>query len=207
MTKEEILARIKVLKDLGKLPLIDSKYLEKVQHEIDYYLVKVKNTLDSDWESLPLVSQYNQKFKNLKDADGKSWRDDTAETARRVWEWWTINRFGLHYLSRLVAQVGLIQTSSASVERVFSQLDHVLRTCQQQSLLDGLETRLMERINHVAVKNTRLKPSLDGLLTRPIPLRIHASLAFVNGPVVEEIDDLLDDEIDEAEGIGSDDET
>jgi len=62
--------------------------------------------------------------------------------------------------------------------------------------LDGIETRLMHRINSVATGKARQpKPSLDGLLTHPVPyLETRGEPAFVHGEVVEEIDN---EEVDE----------
>ena len=46
--------------------------------------------------------------------------------------------------ARLVA---LVQVSSASVERVFSQVKLICETCGVSPLEETLETRLMERVN------------------------------------------------------------
>src|SRR5210317_624660 len=76
---------------------------------------KNANISDRDWEKLPGVLQCNALFKTLKNIDGKSWRDDTAKTARRVWEWWRTIRCKFLYLPKLVAQIGLIQTFGSCI--------------------------------------------------------------------------------------------
>jgi hypothetical protein len=46
-----------------------------------------------------------------------------------------------------VALVVLVQTSSAAVERVFSQLKLIIEACGQSSLADLLELRLFKRLD------------------------------------------------------------
>ena len=50
--------------------------------------------------------------------------DDPIEKSRRVWEWWKANHSApsIHYFAITAHLVALVQASSASVERVFSQV-------------------------------------------------------------------------------------
>ena len=54
--------------------------------------------------------------------DGKTWKDDPIEKARRVWEWWRAHRAdpGITKFVMAARLVALVQVSSASVERTFS---------------------------------------------------------------------------------------
>ena len=79
--------------------------------------------------------------------DRTEWKEDEAEVARRVWEWWKVHAKELPNLAICVRLVVLVQVSSASVERVFSQLKYIVDTCQQNTLHDALLLRLFSRVN------------------------------------------------------------
>ena len=83
--------------------------------------------------------------------DIKNWQQDPAEKARCIWEWWVFRVNGdapafVHWpvALRLVA---LVQPSSADVERLFSQLKLILEQIGVSGLEEGIETRLMVRVN------------------------------------------------------------
>ena len=89
-----------------------------------------------------------------------TWHDDPAETSRRIWEWWRLQILGrneatsaggsayfLQYVPLAVRMVVLVQPSSASVERIFSQLKFILDTVTREPLRDQLEYRLFRRVN------------------------------------------------------------
>ena len=79
----------------------------------------------------------------------KTWKDDPIESARRIWEWWRAKKDDVRIRHLIVAArlVALVQVSSASVERVFSQVKLICETCGVSPLEETLETRLMERVN------------------------------------------------------------
>ena len=47
--------------------------------------------------------------------------------------------------------VPLIQTSSAFVERIFSQVQLITREIGEEGLRDNIETRVMKRVNKIIV--------------------------------------------------------
>ena len=80
----------------------------------------------------------------------RTWKDDKAETARRIWEWWRVRVYRVKVFDfwplalRLVA---LVQPSSARMERVFSQLKLVLDAVGSSCLEETVEARMFVRQN------------------------------------------------------------
>ena len=80
--------------------------------------------------------------------DGITWKDDPIERARRIWEWWRAKRCTeLHHFTWAARLVVLVQISSASVERIFSQVKLIVETTGVNPLEETLPTRLMEHCN------------------------------------------------------------
>ena len=157
-------SKIRDLAEFTGFPELDSDLLEQADREFGLYKHCIDYFKKDDWEQLDGAEDYNAALK--KKDDSKTWRDDTSETARRIWEWWRVHHEKFKALSTIVRLVALIQITSANVERVFSQLKLVLETTQDEALSDVIEARLMERINHRAKeKKGKPKPSLDCLLT------------------------------------------
>jgi len=85
----------------------------------------------------------------------RSWRDDPGETSRRIWEWWRdliLSRrtaLPVTHVMDAVRLVVLVQTSSASIERVFSQLKLILESGSEngRAKRDNLEYRIFRRCN------------------------------------------------------------
>jgi len=117
-------------------------FLVRMKDEIIEYQRIAQNEL-FDWDSLPGADQWAAAQKD----NGKPWQQGTSEKCRRVWEWWRIHRHNLTFFQVAVRLVVLIQVSSAAVERIFSQLKHILDTTQQHALHDAIELRLFERVN------------------------------------------------------------
>ena len=93
----------------------------------------------------------------MKDAakyGNKTWKDDPIEQARRVWEWWRANRSspGIHFFATAARLLALVQVSSASVERIFSQVKLICETTGVQPLEETVEVRLFERCNTYLVE-------------------------------------------------------
>ena len=78
------------------------------------------------------------------------WEDDPMEMSRRIWEWWRARLCGVSvfkYWSLAVRLVVLVQTSSARMERIFSQLKLILETIGYSALEKTVEGRLLVRVN------------------------------------------------------------
>ena len=72
------------------------------------------------------------KHKQLGNDDDITWREEDAEYSSRIWEWWKsrVGKFPYHSLAlRLIV---LTQTSSCSVERVFSRLKLIREICGEK---------------------------------------------------------------------------
>ena len=81
----------------------------------------------------------------------EKWDEDPAERARRIYLWWLTyvlsDNSRILHISQALRLVVLAQPSSASVERVFSQLQYIRRICGDQLLEDLLNLRLIIRCN------------------------------------------------------------
>jgi hypothetical protein len=80
---------------------------------------------------------------------GCTWKDDPIEKARRVWEWWRANHSNprIFHFAEAACLVALVQISSATVERIFSQVKLICETTGDSPLEETLEVRLFERCN------------------------------------------------------------
>jgi sarcosine oxidase delta subunit len=89
-------------------------------------LAKMKQKVDT---LPPGAKEYNDHVlhrRNHRGDDNQSWKDDEAEVARRIWEWWALHNDRFVHFKLVVRLVVLVQTSSASVERIFSELKRIL---------------------------------------------------------------------------------
>lgn len=97
------------------------------------------------------AAEYDKALKTKADKDpdyvDRSWKDDRIEATRRAWKWWEAKHSKLTYFSIAARLVALVPISSASVERVFSQVKYIVETCGENGLQETIETRLMERVN------------------------------------------------------------
>ena len=119
-----------------------------------------------EWHRSSIRVQYNQslsdKIKAGKAPQDSTWRDDSAEVARRVWQWWRIQRVCFPNLGSIVCLIVLVQVSIAPVERLFSQLKLILEEIQCHSKEDLIFARLYERVNNLVFKrNKPFVPKLD----------------------------------------------
>ena len=84
-------------------------------------------------------------------SEAGDWRGVLGERAWKIWGWW--QRFLLNDNSRFLAYKAtlrlcvLTQTSSCSVERVFSRLKMVRDTCGDRMYEDMLEIRMLLQCN------------------------------------------------------------
>ena len=63
-----------------------------------------------------------------------------------MWEWWKTRHHKLTYFSTAASLVVLVQTSSAAVEHVFSQVKFIAETLGERTLESTIEARLMCRM-------------------------------------------------------------
>ena len=98
-----------------------------------------------DEDSMASARELSHKYESLEAA-----RIDPMETARRIWEWWRARLWKVNvfkYWSKAARLVALVQTSSARIERVFSQLKLILETIGFSALEKTVEGRLFTRVN------------------------------------------------------------
>lgn len=83
-----------------------------------------------------------------------SWLDDPGEKNRRIWEWWVTRvrgeAFAFKHWPIALRLIALIQPSSANVERLFSQLKLIIQQIGESGLEEGIETRVMVRVNKLS---------------------------------------------------------
>lgn len=161
--------RLQALKEWLKFPEITDSLMDGAILELTSHANLCKKYCDEDlWSQVDRAAECDFIIKKKKAAgklsEEKTWRDDTSETARRAWEFWRIEHGQFTHLKGLAVLVVIIQMSSCSVERVFSQLKHALWTTQDSALKDVMECRPMERINNRRRKK-QIVPSFDCLLT------------------------------------------
>ena len=127
----------------------------------------------------------------------RSWRDDPGETSRRIWEWWRDlilsqrTKLPLSHVMDAVRLVVLVQTSSASIERVFSQLKLILESGSEngRAKRDNLEYRIFRRCNKdldLAAPPMRVVPVVsDGgaVSLQPFDPSVHAVSVHAVHPV------------------------
>ena len=110
-------------------------------------------TLDGSLEDIKPSQKYITRMKSrikrkqLGNDDDITWREDEAEYSRRIWEWWKtrVGKFPYHSLAlRLIV---LTQTSSCSVERVFSRLQLIREICGKKSKEDITFFRILLQCN------------------------------------------------------------
>jgi hypothetical protein len=65
---------------------------------------------------------------------------------------WINKRIHFNYMTVAVALTVLVQTSSAAVERVFSQLKLIIDACGQNTLADLMELRLFRRLDQKTIE-------------------------------------------------------
>ena len=75
----------------------------------------------NEFDLLEGAEEYNNKLhkKNKKNGSTEVWQDDNVEYAHHIWKWWNSRKHKFVYFTKATKLVALLQTSSASVERVF----------------------------------------------------------------------------------------
>ncbi|GFH53790.1 hypothetical protein CTEN210_10266 [Chaetoceros tenuissimus] len=100
------------------------------------------------------IRQVEQEAVQIVDEDFRnfSWRNDAGERARRVYDWWRMlmneKKTHLPFFQKAIRLVVLTQPSSASCERVFSQLTYIRRIVGDAVVGEMLELRALLRCNN-----------------------------------------------------------
>ena len=122
-------------------------FMEALKGELQTYKQLVCENIN--WEAMEGASAYDKKLKsaNVNLGEEKEWTGGAIEVARRTFEWWGTMQERLPNMAMAVRQVVLVQTSSASVERVFSLLGLILKAIGCKALDETMELRVFERVN------------------------------------------------------------
>ena len=104
---------------------------------------------DDDVDDIIVIQEPTRDHRNPRFDE---WKKDPGERARRTWIWWNkifkLEVGSLENFWRIVRCVVLNQSSSASVERVFSQLNCICRTIGVNAVDETVAARLMMRVNN-----------------------------------------------------------
>ena len=143
------------------------------KHFTEQFLGKLKTQMSSlieaanqqcDWDSVEGAAEYNislekenrsranlngreESLQPSREVKYRTWEDDPAERARRIWFWWRDHNPQFEDFATAVRLVGLVQVLSASVERLFSQLKLVVNAVGHSQLEETLEARLFVQEN------------------------------------------------------------
>ena len=128
--------------------------------EIPKYRAAINSTSDSFWKGVEGAAKYDHDLEKKKANDPEkygdhTWQGDRIKQARRVWEWWRAkgDRFSYFFTAAAARLVAITPITSASVERVFSQVKFIIEAVGESMLEETLETRVMERVNHYKSKS------------------------------------------------------
>ena len=146
MTVLQLEEAILGLREYGFDELREKVIIEDMTKEIPTYKAAILSTPESFWSKVEGARRYDDNVATKK-GENYSWRDDRIEQSRRVWEWWRMKSDKLFFFFTAARLVAIVPLSSASVERVFSQVKLIVETCGQNLLEETLETRVMERVN------------------------------------------------------------
>ena len=107
--------------------------------------IAAAKTIDRfNWSTVPGCDAYDKALSTatedessiVREVRPKSWQDDPVERARRVWEWWTLRWGTFPAWKGALRLVVLVQPSSATAERVFSQLKLIVDACGESMLAE-----------------------------------------------------------------------
>ncbi len=154
------------MKDLGSHFGIDEfreghGIIDDMILEIGTYKRIATSANDAFWNTLDGSSMYDEKLVSRiakgKIADNVTWKYDPIETARRVWEFWRVHRknVAIFHIAKAARLIALVQISSASVERIFSQMKQIQDSCGDSMLEETFFGRVCERCNTYEVLQKR----------------------------------------------------
>jgi hypothetical protein len=89
--------------------------------------------------------------------DDVTWKDDPIESARHVWEFWRVHRknMNIFHIAKAARLIALVQISSASVEKIFSQMKLIRDSCGDRMLEETLFGCVCECCNTYEVLQKR----------------------------------------------------
>ena len=126
------------------LEMINDLYKENEQQGMDYNIPGVRERLQQIEQDSIVITE--NCFRNI------SWKSDAGERSRRIYEWWRVvmneRKTNLPYFRQAIRLVVLTQPSSASAERVFSQLTFIRRIVGDHIVGEMLELRALLRCNN-----------------------------------------------------------
>ena len=153
------------LLDHFRFPEFTKDFIKEFKKEIPKMILRSKEPFD--WDGMVQSRLYSSRLQrkrrkevaqNYGEVDIETmaetdWRKDAGEKADRIWRWWrpivatgpiSHNFPCYHLVLRLVA---LVQVSSCTVERVFSQLKYIRDRCGDNIYEDMLEVRMFAQCN------------------------------------------------------------
>jgi hypothetical protein len=154
------------MKDLGSHFGIDEfceghGIIDDMILEIETYKRITTSANDAFWNTLDWSSMYNEKLVSRiakgKIANNVTWKDDPIKTARHVWEFWRVHRknVAIFHIAKAARLIALVQISSASGERIFSQMKQIQDSCGDSMLEETFFGRVCERCNTYKVLQKR----------------------------------------------------
>jgi hypothetical protein len=154
------------MKDLGSHLGIDEfceghGIIDDMILEIGTYKKIATSVNDAFWNILDGSSMYDEKLVSriakVKIADNITWKDDPLQTARHAWEFWRVHRknVAIFHIANAACLIALVQISSASVERTFSQMKQIQDSCGDSMLEETCFGRVCERCNTYKVLQKR----------------------------------------------------
>ena len=159
-SQQELAALLDHLPNFG-YPEFSPGFIEALKADIPFLKGLYDATSDDSWSNINGAMEYDAGTIPASDGRGKgrprtkdSWREDPVETARRIWEFWRVKMISgvktiPNALEEALCLVALAQLSSTSVERVFSQLKHIVETVCVSGLEDMYELRVFARTNAI----------------------------------------------------------
>lgn len=128
--------------------------IQDIMTELPTYRGAIASTHSSFWSEIDGAKKFDLDLKkkikeNPDEYDAnRTWQNDRIEQSRRVWEWWRVMAPKLPRFFTAARLVALVPLSSASVERVFSQVKMIVDQVGDSVLEETLEARVMERVNN-----------------------------------------------------------
>ena len=90
----------------------------------------------------------NLEAQNERNGTNKTRQEDYLEYVRSIWRRWESKRNILTHITKAVKLVVLMQTQSAFLERVFSQVRLVTNEIGEEALRDNIKRTVMRRIKN-----------------------------------------------------------
>lgn len=138
------LTRKRRAKKRHTLEMINNLYMENEEVGADNVIPDVRVQMQHIENEADEMA--DDDFRNM------SWKNDAGERGRRVYEWWRVlmneKKTSIPHFQKAIRLIVLMQPSSASCERVFSQLTFIRRIVGDRILGEMLELRALIRCNN-----------------------------------------------------------